>query len=74
MEVIIKLDDYANKFLPNALRTFFSNVDSPSVSGRDLNELLQKFAERFINCNPDCGMTKGTDLCDLIQEFIDWIY
>nr|XP_054755128.1 F-box only protein 8-like [Lytechinus pictus] len=69
LEAIIKLDDYANKFLPNALRTFFSNVDSPSVSGRDLHGLLQKFAERFINCNPDCGMTKDA-ICILSYSLI----
>lgn len=69
LEVIIKLDNYANKFLPNALRTFFSNVDSPSMNSRDLNGLLQKFAERFINCNPDCGLTKDA-ICILSYSLI----
>ncbi|XP_072170791.1 F-box only protein 8-like [Diadema setosum] len=69
LEVIINLDNYSNKFLPNALRTFFSNVDSPRVHSRDLHSLIQKFAERFIDCNPDCGLTKD-GICILCYSLI----
>ncbi|XP_077984385.1 F-box only protein 8-like [Glandiceps talaboti] len=60
LDELINLHNYANKFLANALRQFFSNVDARRQRGNELHSLMEKFATRFIACNPDCGLDAET--------------
>ncbi|XP_002733537.1 F-box only protein 8-like [Saccoglossus kowalevskii] len=60
LDELINLHNYANKFLANALRLFFSNIDAPSQRSNELQTLIEKFASRFIDCNPSCGLTAET--------------
>ncbi|XP_071846654.1 F-box only protein 8-like isoform X2 [Apostichopus japonicus] len=58
LDELIKLDNYTDKMLPIALRSFFANVESPFLHGNRLQVLLEKFAERYLACNPQCRLTK----------------
>ncbi|XP_072040827.1 F-box only protein 8-like [Amphiura filiformis] len=69
LEELVSLETYANKFLPNALRGFFSNIQSPGHNTQQLQTLLDMFAQRFINCNPNCGLTKD-GICILCYSLI----
>ncbi|XP_070554135.1 F-box only protein 8-like isoform X2 [Ptychodera flava] len=59
LDELISLHNYANKFLANALRQFFSNIDAPKQRGDELQALIEKFASRFIICNPECGLNEA---------------
>ncbi|XP_033631748.1 F-box only protein 8-like [Asterias rubens] len=69
LQELVYLDDYKKKLLPNALRTFFSNIQSPGENGHQLQRLLEIFAERFVSCNPDCGLSKD-GICILCYSLI----
>lgn len=69
LDELIKLDNYKDKMLPIALRTFFSNVESPFLHGSRLQALLEKFAERYLACNPQCGLSKD-GVCILCYSLI----
>ncbi|XP_071951375.1 F-box only protein 8-like [Antedon mediterranea] len=60
LEELVGLDNYANHFLPNALRTFFSHVETPNERGPYLQTLIEMFAKKFISCNKDCKLTVET--------------
>jgi len=57
VEYLVSLQNYANTFLPNALRRFFSKLEAPNDRGSYLQRLLEQFSERFCQCNPSLGMT-----------------
>ncbi|XP_038055487.1 F-box only protein 8-like [Patiria miniata] len=69
LQQLVYLDDYKQKLLPNALRTFFSNIQSPGANGHQLQKLLEIFAERFVSCNPECGLSKD-GICILCYSLI----
>lgn len=69
LDELIKLDNYTDKMLPIALRTFFANVESPFLHGNRLQVLLEKFAERYLACNPQCRLTKD-GICILCYSLI----
>ncbi|XP_033111880.1 F-box only protein 8-like [Anneissia japonica] len=69
LEELVGLEDYANHFLPNALRTFFSHVQTPSERGPYLHTLIEMFARKFISCNPDCNLTVDT-ICVLCYSLM----
>jgi len=55
VECMMTLQNFAKKFLPNALRECFSRMEAPNDRGRYLHELLDSFSKRFCHCNPDLG-------------------
>eukprot|EP00092_Neocalanus_flemingeri_P097554 GFUD01124333.1.p1 GENE.GFUD01124333.1~~GFUD01124333.1.p1 ORF type:complete len:346 (+),score=64.21 GFUD01124333.1:56-1039(+) len=57
VEYLVSLQNYANTFLPNALRRFFSKLEAPNDRGSYLQRLLEHFSVRFCQCNPSLGMT-----------------
>jgi len=57
VEYLVSLQNYANTFLPNALRRFFSKLEAPNDRGSYLQRLLEQFSVRFCQCNPSLGMT-----------------
>jgi len=57
VEYLVSLQNYANTFLPNALRRFFSKLEAPNDRGSYLQRLLEQFSVRFCQCNPGMGMT-----------------
>merc|ERR1719500_1197402 len=56
VEHLVSFQNYANTFLPNALRRFFSKLEAPNDRGTFLQRLLEKFSVRFCQCNPSLGM------------------
>lgn len=60
LDCLIKLHNYQNKFLPNALRDFFLNIQAPSDRGNYLHTLLEKFSARFCQCNPNLNLSSET--------------
>ncbi|XP_039274502.2 F-box only protein 8-like [Styela clava] len=56
LDELLKLQSFKNQFLPNALRKFFQAVDAPISRGEYLNLLIDKFAVRFCNDNPDIAL------------------
>jgi len=58
LDHIIKLQDYENQFLPNALRKFFQETKPPNERNSFLHDMVDKFANRFVSCNPRLGLTK----------------
>ena len=59
LDVLVNLHDFSNIFLPDALRTFFSNIPAPNERGRFLENLLEKFSVRYVQCNQVGSMSKG---------------
>uniref|UniRef100_H2YEC0 SEC7 domain-containing protein n=1 Tax=Ciona savignyi TaxID=51511 RepID=H2YEC0_CIOSA len=53
LEEIFKLQNFKNQFLPNALRTFFNAVDSPTTQSDYLVVLIEKFSTQFCADNPN---------------------
>jgi len=54
---LVSFQNYANTFLPNALRRFFSKLEAPNDRGAYLQRLLEQFSVRFCQCNPSMGMS-----------------
>ena len=59
LDCLVQLHRYSAMFLPDALRTFFSCIPAPNERGRFLENLLDRFSNRYIQCNRDTTMTKG---------------
>lgn len=57
VDYLISLQNFANTFLPNALRKFFAKLEAPNDRGSYLQRLLERFSVRFCQCNPSLGMT-----------------
>lgn len=61
LNCLVQLHSYAGQFLPDALRAFFSSIPAPNERGRFLENLLDKFSTRYIQCNMDSiTMSKDT--------------
>jgi len=54
---LVRLQNYANTFLPIALRRFFAKLEAPNDRGSYLQRLLEQFSVRFCQCNPSLAMT-----------------
>lgn len=54
---LVRLQNYANTFLPIALRRFFAKLEAPNSQGTFLQRLLEQFSVRFCQCNPSLSMT-----------------
>ncbi|XP_063726618.1 F-box only protein 8-like [Symsagittifera roscoffensis] len=50
---VISFQHFGHSFLPNALRTLFRKIEAPTIRGDFLETLLNCFAHRFTECNPD---------------------
>ena len=59
MDHLVTLQNFENQFLPNALRRFFSETKPPNDRGSYLQCLVDKFSDRFCQCNPQLGLSKG---------------
>ena len=60
LDCLIELQGYADMFLPDALRAFFSNIPAPNERGQFLESLLNKFSTRYVQCNhKTTTMSKG---------------
>ena len=59
LDCVIQLQNFQNQFLPNALRRFFCKVSAPSERGSYLEQIIDRFSERFVSCNPHLGLHKG---------------
>ncbi|XP_060563913.1 F-box only protein 8-like [Ruditapes philippinarum] len=59
LDHVMQLQNYENQFLPNAMRKLFSTISAPAERGSYLEQIIDKFAERFCNCNPNLGLHKG---------------
>lgn len=60
LDVIVQLQNFENQFLPNALRSFFSETTPPNQRHDYLSLMVEKFSQRFSNCNPQLGLTADT--------------
>ncbi|KAL3878462.1 hypothetical protein ACJMK2_030808 [Sinanodonta woodiana] len=60
LDELVKLQNFQNQFLPNALRKFFGQVSAPTERGDYLSDMIEKFSERFCKCNPKLGLNKDT--------------
>ena len=60
LDHLVTLQNFENQFLPNALRRFFSETKPPNDRGSYLQCLVDKFSDRFCQCNPQLGLSKGT--------------
>lgn len=52
LDELVKLHNFSNQFLPNALRDFFRHIHAPEERGEYLETLITKFSHRFCTCNP----------------------
>lgn len=52
LDELVKLHNFSNQFLPNALRNFFRHIHAPEDRGEYLETLITKFSQRFCTCNP----------------------
>ena len=59
LDCVVQLQNFQNLFLPNALRKFFCKISAPSERGSYLEQIIDRFSERFVNCNPHLGLHKG---------------
>lgn len=59
LDELVKLQNFEDQFLPNALRKFFNETRPPNERGSYLHTLVDKFSERFCTCNPNLGLSKG---------------
>ena len=59
LDEIVRLQNFENQFLPNALRKFFDLTTPPNERNDYLSELVEKFSKRFCDCNPKLGLSKG---------------
>jgi F-box protein 8 len=60
LDEIVKLQNFENQFLPNALRKFFRETIPPNERNNYLSDLVKKFSERFCTCNPQLRLTQDT--------------
>ncbi|KAK3100159.1 hypothetical protein FSP39_015539 [Pinctada imbricata] len=60
LEHLLKLQNFRDQFLPNALRKLFGSISAPDQRGDYLSDIIDKFAERFCSCNPKLGLDKDT--------------
>lgn len=67
LDHLVQLHDYSGLFLPDALRTFFSCIPAPNERGQFLESLLNRFSDRFIQCNMDTTMSKGMETIVVLQ-------
>lgn len=58
LDCVVQLQNFQNQFLPNALRKFFCKISAPSERGSYLEQIIDRFSERFVNCNPHLGLQK----------------
>ena len=59
LDKLIELQNFENQFLPNALRTFFNETSPPNERNDYLSTLVDRFSQRFCECNPQLGFSKG---------------
>ena len=59
LDCLIQLHDYTDLFLPDSLRRFFSLIPAPNERGQFLETLLDKFSDRYLECNHQVAMDKG---------------
>lgn len=59
LECLICLHSYTDMFLPDALRKFFSLIPAPLERGHFLENLLERFSVRYLECNPKFSLPKG---------------
>src|SRR6218665_3607303 len=59
LDEIVKLQNFQNQFLPNALRKFFKETIPPNERNDFLSNLVKKFSERFCTCNPQLNLSQG---------------
>lgn len=55
LEEFVKLQEFEDVTLCDSLRKFFGKVHPPEQRGEFLDLLVEKFANRFYECNPQCG-------------------
>jgi len=60
VDCMVSLQNFANSFLPTALRRFFAKLEAPEDLGAYIQKLLEKFSVRFCQCNPSLGMSVDT--------------
>ena len=69
LDELVKLHNFSNQFLPNALREFFRHIHAPEERGEYLETLITKFSQRFCACNPglvrDLGLSPGKSCREL---------
>jgi len=58
LDCVMQLQNFQNLFLPNALRKFFGEISAPTERGSYLEQLLDRFSERFCSCNPKLKLEK----------------
>ena len=61
LNCLIQLHSYENMFLPDALRKFFSLIPAPNERGQFLESLLERFSNKYIQCNRHLTMDKGEE-------------
>lgn len=60
LDYLVRLQRFENQFLPNALRKFFQETRPPNDRGSYLQDLVEKFARHFCDCNPEIGLNRDS--------------
>ncbi|KAI0212830.1 F-box only protein 8 [Lamellibrachia satsuma] len=58
LDRLVELQNFRNHFLPNALRCFFRETHPPNERSDYLSTLVEKFSQRFCECNPQLGLSQ----------------
>lgn len=58
LDKLMELKSFKNQFLPNALRTFFNELEAPNARNEYLTLLVDRFSSRFVASNPNLGLSK----------------
>ena len=69
LDSLIELHSYESMFLPDALRKFFSLIPAPNERGEFLESLLERFSNKYIQCNRHLTMDKGEGGKDIERVF-----
>ncbi|KAL5112575.1 F-box only protein 8 [Taenia crassiceps] len=57
LDEVIRLKDFRSAFLPDALRSLFTELPSPENDTHNfIPRLLERFSEHFARCNPHIGL------------------
>lgn len=57
LDEVIRLKDFRSAFLPDALRSLFTELPSPENDTHNfIPRLLERFSEHFVRCNPHIGL------------------
>jgi len=60
LDELVELQDYTDCPFIDAVRRYFARMFPPEHQGNFLVTLVDKFADRYLRCNPECGFAKDS--------------